>query len=145
MTYQSRPSGRAYGLSVLIGAYVGVTLQMIATTWGEPIERSELWVVPVLILIYGFFALPFVAVGLALFGLPLTGLLRRRAQDWWVGVLAAVCGAVAGKLMFFAIDSVIFLGLYDISKMTLLDMGVIYGVPTGLAWWVLYRRELARR
>ena len=36
--------------------------------------------------------------------------------------------------MFYAVDCLIFFGLYDISKLTFLDMGVIYGVPTGLAW-----------
>ena len=90
MTYDAWRSGRAYWLSVLIGSYVGIILQMIVTTWGEPIDRSELWALPVLILIYGLLALPFVALGLAVFGLPVTRLLRRKAQDWRVGILAAL-------------------------------------------------------
>ena len=144
MTYQPGRGGRAYWLSVLVGAFAGVILQLIVTTGREPVDASGLWAVPVIILAYGLFALPFVALGLAVFGLPATGLLRRNAQDWWVGLIAVLWGAVAGKLMFYAIDHLIFFGVYDFRDVGLLDMGVIYGVPTGLAWWVLYRRELVR-
>ena len=144
MAYEPGQGGRAYWLSVFVGAFIGVTLQLAMTTWREPVDTSELWAVPVLILAYGLFAVPFVALGLAIFGLPVTGLLRRYAQDWWVGLVAAAWSAVAGKLMFFAIDRLIFFSLYDISKVALLDIGVIYGVPTGLSWWLFYRRKLAR-
>ena len=144
MTYERGRGGRAFWLSVFVGGFAGVTLQLIMTTWREPVDASKLWVIPAIILAYGSFALPFVAVGLAIFGLPAAGLLRRNAQDWWVGLIAASWGAIAGKLMFYAIDHLIFFGFYDIRKVSLLDMGLIYGVPTGLAWWGFYRRELAR-
>lgn len=145
MTDARRSTGRAYWQSVFIGAYVGVILQMVITTWTEPVDPSELWAIPVLLLVYGLLAVPFVAMGLALFGLPVTAMLRQRAQDWWVGALAAVWGCLAGKLMFYAVDHFLFFGLYDIWKVSILDMGVIYGLPTGLAWWALHRRELASR
>ena len=45
--------------------------------------------------------------------------------------------------MFFIIDHVLFLGLYDLGKISLNDPGVIYGVPTGIAWWILHRRQIA--
>jgi hypothetical protein len=145
MTDARISSGRAYWPSVFIGAYAGIILQMIITTWSEPIDLSELWAIPVLLVIYGLLAVPFVAVGLALFGLPVTAMLRQRAQNAWVGALAAVWSCLAGKLMFFAVDHLLFFGLYDILKVSFLDMGVIYGLPTGLAWWALNRRELAGR
>ena len=145
MTYKTEPGGSPYWLSVFVGAFVGVTLQLVLTAWRDQFDTSELWVVLVLILAYGLFAVPFVALGLAIFGLPLSGLLRRYAQDWWVGLVAAAWGAVAGKLMFLAIDRLIFFSLHDIDKVALIDLGVIYGVPTGLSWWVFYRRKLARR
>ena len=145
MTDTRRSTIRAYWLSVFIGSYAGITLQMLITNWTGPIDLSELWVIPVLLLVYGLLAIPFVAMGLALFGLPATAMLRQRAQEWWVGALAAVWGCLAGKLMFYAVDHFLFYGLYDILKVSIFDMGVIYGLPTGLAWWALHRRELARR
>jgi hypothetical protein len=143
MTDARRSTVRAYWLSVFIGAYVGIILQMVITSWSKPVDPSELSVIPVLIVNYGLLAAPFVAAGLALFGLPVTAMLRRRAQDRWVGALAAVWGCLAGKLMFLIVDHFLFFGLYDILKVSILDMGVIYGMPTGLAWWALHRRQLA--
>jgi hypothetical protein len=37
-----------------------------------------------------------------------------------------------------------FFGGYDPWRITVYDLGIIYGVPTALAWWLLCRRELAR-
>jgi hypothetical protein len=117
---------------------------MLVTTWSYPIDRSEFWAIPVLLLAYGALALPFVALGLAVFGLPATHLLRRRAQEWWVGLFAALWGAVAGKIAFYAMEQLMFFGGYDPWRITVYDLGIIYGVPTALAWWLLCRRELAR-
>lgn len=142
MNHEPRSGGRAYWLSALIGAYAGVSLQVILTTWGEPIDPSEIWAIPAIILVYGLLALPFVALGLALFGLPVTRLLRPWAQSWWVGFVAALWGAAAGKILYYAIDHLVFFGFYEFGKVALVDMGIIYGVPTGLAWWLLHRREL---
>lgn len=143
MSYEPRSSGKAFGLSVLIGAFGGISLHLLVTALDAPIDVSELWAVPVLILVYGLFALPFVAVGLALFGLPVTALLRGRAQAWWVGLIAALWGTVAGKLMFYVIDSVLFFGSYKFLHISLTDLGIIFGVPTASAWWLLHCRELA--
>jgi hypothetical protein len=143
MTDAGRSTGEVYWYSVFIGAYVGISAQMVVALLVEPVDSAEIWTIPVLLLVYGMFAVPFVALGLALFGLPLTRLLHRSAQRWWVGLIAAVCGSVAGKIMFYAVDHLLFFGVYDIMEATILDMGVLYGLPTGLAWWALYRREVA--
>lgn len=143
MTDVPRSTGQAYWPSVFIGAYAGIIFQMAITTWSEPVVAHELWAIPVVLVVYGLLAVPFVAVGLALLGLPVTVMLRRRARDRWVGALAAVWGCLAGKLTFFVVDHFLFFGLYDILKVSFLDVGVMYGLPTGLAWWTLKRRELA--
>lgn len=135
----------AYWPSVFIGAYGGVTLQMVAATWGGPPDPSELWVIPVLLLVYGMLAVPFVALGLGLFGLPVTSVIRRWAQSWWVGPFAALWGGVAGKLMFYGIDHLMFFGQYRFLEIGISDMGLLFGVPTGVAWWTLHRQELANR
>lgn len=140
-----RLPGGAYWPSVFIGAYVGIILQMAITAWVEPVDPAELWAIPVLLVCYGLFAVPFVALGLAIFGLPVTGLLQRSAERWWVGAIAAVWGCIAGKLMFYAVDHLLFFGLYDILKISIVDIGVIYGLPTGLAWWALRRRQVESR
>lgn len=84
MSYAPPRSGRAYWLSVFIGAYVGFTLSLVVGSWQELVrpDPSELWTLPWLIFVYGLFAVPFVAVGLGVFGLPVTALLRRRANEW---------------------------------------------------------------
>lgn len=133
---------RAFFLGAIIGAYVGVSLLMAVTLWREPPSSSELWTFPVLILGYGTFALPFVILGLAIFGLPAAYLLRGRAREWWVGGIALLWGALAGKLMFYAIDHLLFFGLYDLDEVSIRDMGIIWGVPTALAWWALHRRTI---
>ena len=145
MSHDGSLSGRAYGMSVVIGAYAGVTLQMLAATSEGGFNFSEAWAIPIIILVYGLFALPFVALGLALFSLPATRLLRRSAERWWTGVIAALWGGVAGKLTCYAVDHLPFLGLYRIVELRIFDLGLIYGVPTGLAWWLLCRRQLASR
>jgi hypothetical protein len=143
MTDARRSMGEAFWASVFIGAYAGVSLQMAITFWGEPVDPAERWTIPVLLIGYGLFAVPFVALGLALLGLPVARSLGRLPHHWWVGVIAALWSCVAGKLMFYAIDHLLFFGLYDITQVSLLDMGVIYGLPTGLAWWALHRRQLS--
>ena len=145
MTDARKSTANTYWLSVFIGAYVGVILQMVATTWGEPFDSSELWAVPVILLGYGLFAVPLVAMGLAIFGLPITTLLRQSAQAWWLGGVAALWGCLSGKLMFYIVDHLLFFGLYDLMEVSFRDLGVIFGLPTGLAWWALHRRELADR
>ncbi len=60
-----------------------------------------------------------------------------------MGVVAALWGCAAGKLMFLMIDRVLFFSSYELMELSIKDMGIIFGLPTGLAWWVLYRRELA--
>lgn len=145
MTSEAVSSVRAFWRSTLIGAYGGMILQSFVGLSRGPIDTSDLWALPVIILVYGLFALPFVALGLAFFGWPATALLRRWAQSWWVGVVAALWGAAAGKLMFYAIDHHLFFGFSALDDVTLTDPGILYGVPTGLAWWWFYRQGCAGR
>ena len=135
-------SSRAFLLSALAGAYLGVSLQLVAASLSVPIPSSEMWAIPVLVLIYGTVALPFVILGLAIFALPATRLLRRSARQWWVGVVAVIWGALAGKLMFLAIDRLMFFGNYDFAEISIRDIGMTYGVATAVAWWLRHRREL---
>lgn len=135
--------GKPFWLSVMIGAFGGVITQIGITSWNVPVAPSELWAIPVLVTVYGLIAVPFVALGLVIFGLPATVLLRRRARETWVGLAAAIWGAAAGKLMFFAVDHLLFFGLYEIGKLQILDLGIVYGLPTAVAWWLLYRRTFA--
>ncbi|MBP0494517.1 hypothetical protein [Roseomonas indoligenes] len=135
-------TSEAFWLSSMAGAYAGITVQSLFKMGGVPL--SELWTVPVIILGYGTLSIPFVALGLLVFGLPATPLLRRHAGRWWVGVVAVLWGALAGRLVFYAIDHGLFSGNYRFSTVRFSDMGIIYGVPTALAWWLLQRRRLLR-
>lgn len=149
MSNQPSVNGRTFGLSVLVGAFGGISLQLILSAAREPIEPSawsalisEWWALPLVIFAYGSIAVPFVALGLAVFGLPISRLLRRQSQEWWVGVVAVLWGAVAGKLTFYAIDHLMFFGYYELVEIGLYDPGLIFGIPTAWAWWLLHRREL---
>jgi hypothetical protein len=131
---------RNYGLSTVIGAYAGVILQLIATSWQSGgVSYDELWALPIIILGYGLFAIPAVALGLMVFGIPALRLLRQNSDRWWIGCIAIASGALAGKLVFLAVDHTFFMGFYEFARISFVDMGVLYGVPTGLAWWVLNR------
>ncbi len=99
--------------------------------------------IPVLIGAYGVLTLPFVAVGLALFGLALAGLLRADARHGWIGIVAIVGGAICGRLFFYAIDHLLFFGLNRIDRIEHLDLGILYGVSTAIPLWLLQRRVVA--
>ncbi|WP_458093506.1 hypothetical protein [Roseomonas sp. WA12] len=135
-------TSHAFWLSSMAGAYAGITVQSLFKMGGVPF--AELWIIPALILGYGTLSIPFVALGLLVFGLPLTPLLRRYADRWWVGVLALLWGALAGRIVFYAIDHGLFSGHYRLGSLRVFDMGIIYGVPTALAWWLLQCRRLLR-
>lgn len=85
------------------------------------------------------------ALGLALFGLPAGLLLRRHAQRPWIGPVAVVWGAIAGKLFFHAVDHLLFLGQDDLDRIARRNVGVIYGISTGIAWWLRHHHALANR
>jgi hypothetical protein len=126
----------------LIGAYSGIILQCLLA-WSKEynhLDWSEAWAIPIVIAIYGFIALPFVSLALLVFGVPAAWLLSSYRKELWVGVLSVVSGALFGKVVFFAIDHFLFVGFYNPWSVTITDMGVLYGLPTGLAWWWL-RRE----
>jgi len=133
---------RNFWLSAVAGGYGGIFLQTAIVLLYEPVDFSELWATPVIILVYGLIALPFTALGIALFGLPVANVLLSKAEKWWIGLVAILWGAASGKLMFWAVDHFLFMGFYQFWKIQLLDMGLIYGIPTALAFWLLLRREI---
>ena len=132
-----------YLKSVFLGAYVGAILMIVAPPWHGPLDVSELWSLPLGIFILGLFAVPFVAAGLAIFGLPVTMILRHRTQERWGAVVAVVWGCIAGKMMFYLVDRLLLFGNYEFLKFDVFDVGIIYGLPTGIAWWALCRRNFA--
>lgn len=139
-------SGNAYWRTVFIGAYAGLTLQLLATYDGAPLGPVDYVALPFAFFFYGLIAVPFVAVGLAVFGLPARALLQRWASHWWMGVVAIFCGGAAGKVLYSAIDQLLFMGQYDftagyleLDRQIFLDMGLLYGCPTGFTWWYLQR------
>lgn len=126
----------------LIGAYAGIVLQSTIAWWAEwrDFDWSEAWQIPLLLAIYGLFALPFVCLGLAVFGIPAARLLHRWRARPWMGLVAAACGALAGKLAYYVIDHTLFFGVYRFWTIEP-DLGLCYGIPTGLAWWWCKRHD----
>ena len=126
--------------TVWIGAYCGVSLQMLTASATETrFLWNELWALPAVLAAYGLTAMPFVAIGLAVFGLPATAFLKPYRNRVWVGLVAVIWGAITGKLFYLGIDQLIFFGYYEFSSPSLSDLGLLYGMPTGVAWWWLKR------
>lgn len=125
----------------LIGAYSGIIMQGALAMSAEPeFDWSEVWAIPIIVVVYGLIALPFVSLGLFLFGLPARRIFHSQRRHWWIGLVAGIAGGIAGKLVFYAIDQFLFFGLYRLWETGRFDLGVLYGAPTGIAWWWLNRR-----
>lgn len=127
-----------FGSSALLGSVAGAIITAAAS--GLPNTSAEWIGALIIVILVTLFALPFVAVGLAIFGLPAMMLLSANARRWWVGVLAVGWGAIAGKLMFSGVDRMLrfngwFLGVSE--------PGIVFGVPTALAGWLMMRRQLS--
>lgn len=135
----------AFLKSVFIGAYCGILIQGFVTGALASTPMAELGNTLVLVGVYGLVASPFVATGLLIFGVPSAILLKGYASHIWVAPIAALIGAVAGKVLFYAVDRFAFFGLYDISRISFEDLGSIYGIPTGLAWWFFQGRAFKNR
>ncbi|MFS2112405.1 hypothetical protein ACCC88_22155 [Sphingomonas sp. Sphisp140] len=136
------PAPSPFLSAALTGAYVGIALQMALGLSTESLpDWSEIWAVPLVLFLYGLFALPFVSLGLALCGIPAARLLHRWRDRPWMGLVAAVSGALAGKLAYYAVDHLLFFGNYRLWSIEPLDLGLCYGIPTGLAWWWFKRND----
>ena len=133
----------AFLSAVLAGAYGGITLQG-GLAWSLEPDRfgwPDAGAIALLLAVYGLIALPFVALGLAVFGIPAARLLHRWRDRPWMGLVAAVCGGLAGKLAYHAIDRLLFFGAYRPWAIERADPGLCYGVPAGIAWWWFNRRD----
>lgn len=131
---------RDFGTSVSIGSLVGAICMVLATMRGMP-EASDWIGILLFILFFTVGAIPVVALGLAIFGLPAALLLRRSVHRWWVGVTAALWGAIAGKLVFYGVDKALKFG----PSFNDAEPGILFGVPTALAWWLMIRRQFSER
>ena len=126
---------------VLIGASCGVLLILM---WDPPTRAEDLIFLFVILFWATLASLPYVALGLALLGLPATWLLRRYFVKPWFGLIAAGWGAVAGSITYYWYDYARYGGNNELAELTgIRDIGPLFGIPTGLAWWLLYRRVLA--
>ena len=133
--------------SVAIGTFAGNVLLGVSANFSDETQALglyDLWTLLWVSLVFGVYLFPFVAIGLTLFGLPVTRFFRRRARSWWIGPLVVLWAAVAGKLMFYAIDHLLLTRSYSLFSISPYDAGVVYSVPTGIAWWLLQRRKLNR-
>ena len=130
----------AFLLSATAGAFCSVSL--IVLSWGEPVTGETLSFYGVALFWGTLLSLPYVIVGLALFGLPVTWWLHRHARKLWFGVFAAGWGAVAGSATYNWFNR----GRSGEDELGWLagieHLGAVYGVTTGLAWWLIYRRLL---
>ena len=139
MTSWRRSGVPAFILSVLIGSVCGVLMILL---WIPPSRGEDIPIVFIMLLWATLFSLPYVGIGLLLLGLPVTWLLHRHILEPWFGLVAAVWGAVGGSIFYH----LFYAGAEGLEELTgVKDAGPLYGIPTGLAWWLLYRRVVADR
>ena len=131
----------AFILSVVAGAFCSVSV--IVLSWGEPITGESLSFYGVALFWGTLLSLPYVGVGLTLFGLPVTWWLHRYVRKPWFGLLAAGWGGVAGSVTYHWFNR----GRSGEDELGWIAgiqyIGALYGVITGLAWWLIYRRLLS--
>jgi hypothetical protein len=138
-----RQSGIALLLSILIGALCGVLIILLSD---PPTRIDEIPGFFIILFWATVFSLPYVGMGLILLGLPATWLLHRYLLEPWFGLIAATWGGVAGSLVYYWYNSVQRGGSNELAELTgIQQLGLVYGVPTGLAWWLFYRRVLVKR
>ena len=129
--------------AALVGAYIGTLLELAAIMVLEALSGydpwTDYWAIPVIVLAYGTFAIPFTALGLCLFGIPLNKVLRPLLHYDWSFLLAAALGAMAGQV-FFWLFTALFGGPLTINGLLSAYMGVAWGLPSGIAYWLYERR-----
>ena len=141
------PNGAAaFGLASLLGSFTIIVLGMVcALVWDAvPVELEA----TLLILIYGpfytLFVIPFVAFGLAVFGVPAALLLRRYFRSAWVLPLALAWGAL-GAAICFQCNLYFFWGHFSPTSLSERLIHALFGLPPAFWAWLLYRRVLLAR
>lgn len=115
----------------------------VATVLLEGSPVSELWAVPVTIIVYGtIVGFPIAFAGLLMLGLPLALTLGRWADRPWMPFMAFFGGALAGRVTYHLVDHAIFFGIDHLWSWRLADYGVLIGAPTGFIWFLFARRVL---
>ncbi|WP_206241271.1 hypothetical protein [Novosphingobium terrae] len=111
---------------VTLGYRIGMGVNMVAGAVGFLIPAAALC-----------------ALGLAIFGIPLSHRLENRLMARWSAFLGIFSGGVAGGLLW-TIISFVFSG-WSFEGPAIFMVGAIFGAPTGFWWWFFYRRVLIRR
>ncbi len=91
---------------------------------------------------YGIFALPFVGLGILLFGVPIRTAIGAQIREKWGAAIALLWGGIAGKLTFFAMQELLFSGGGMLLHASWNDFGIIFGTVSGAAYWYFARRAL---
>jgi hypothetical protein len=131
-----------------LGSFLGMTAYalMIALTVEPTADVSELWSIPFIVVGYAtFVGLPVGLIGLLVFGVPLTVLLKTWAERPWMVIVALAAGPVAGRLLYFLIDHAFSKGSYDLWGWPQADYAVLIGATTGLLWLLFARRVLRKQ
>lgn len=119
---------------LLVSAFID-ELRASLNSGGDPFSVFALFVI---------FSVPVCGVGLFMFGLPVTWLLRSQWQAPLVGVVVVCCGSAAGGLVWITPFCHVFWG-YAWTAWDAFMLGGVYGASTAFWWWFLYRRVLIRR
>jgi hypothetical protein len=83
------------------------------------------------------------ALGLGIFGVPVSHRLGDRLVARWTAFPCVLWGAVSGSLFWWLVSALV--SGWDFEWPALFLVGAIFGAPTGFWWWFFYRRVLIRR
>ena len=121
------------GAGALLGSLV--TLMILLAT--DP-ATADLNVVRTAFVLLLAMSAPFVTAGLFLFGLPVDWALQRAGHHQ--GSVYGTAGALGGGAFAFLIAWGFEGGRWTTSALTFSIIGVVYGLTTAIAFWLIFRR-----
>jgi hypothetical protein len=132
-------------LAALFGSWTGMAAFGAVSFWQDPPKPSELWSVPLVVVVYGtIFGFPLALLGLAAVGLPLALMLRNWAERAWMPVIAVTVGALGGRFLYYAVDHTVFFGVDDFTHW-IDNYGFLIGTTTSYFWLVFARRVIKKK
>jgi len=137
----------AFVSASVLGATSGSALEFLYYQLTE--SHGDAWSgVVVGPLVLDIFTVPFCALGLGVFGIPLTRLAEPYLQSVFFGPFAIILGAMLGGLGMHGVTWLLtpIASPYPFPlNLGVFGMGAPYGACTAFWWWLFYRRVLARR
>jgi hypothetical protein len=129
----------AAALAALLGSLTGEVLWFAISTFGDDVSQlgaADAVIIPLYIVGSAMVSFWIVFAGTVVLGIPLLFVLKQQVHRHWTAGIVVLLGGIAGWLTFRGISS----GYAPDWQHRVRDIGVLYGAPAGLFWFLLARR-----